>query len=63
MVTNGLEGWGEMEKHNWAEKIERAKQARDIGKQVRIGKPPVFMPNSFGGMKAPIGTFAFGICY
>ncbi len=27
---------------NWAEKVERAKKAREAGKQVRVGKSPVF---------------------
>jgi hypothetical protein len=27
---------------DWAEKIERANEARKAGKQIRAGKPPVF---------------------
>lgn len=27
---------------NWAKKVQKAKQAREAGKQARVGKSPVF---------------------
>jgi hypothetical protein len=30
------------ENRNWAEKVEKAKEARDAGKKARAGKSPVF---------------------